>query len=119
MGGRGQGIHTPHLTYTSSLPLSVSYGPSGFEQMSSVPRAQGSWQTLERSQALTCFKQLVGRGSSTFLERGHGGAAPRDTMLTLQRVVPSTVTQDSPNPGLHARLTSSMAPRGHPHTHIS
>lgn len=83
MGGRGQGIHTPHLTYTSSLPLSVSYGPSGFEQMSSVPRAQGSWQTLGRSQALTCFKRLVGRGSSTFLERGRGGAAPRDTMLSL------------------------------------
>ena len=39
--------------------------------MSSVPRAQGSWQTLGRSQALTCFERPVGRSSSTFFEQAH------------------------------------------------
>ena len=73
VGGRGQGIHTPHLTYTSSLPLSVSYGPSGFEQMSSVPRAQGSWQTLGRSQALTCFKRLLAGAAAPSLNEDVGG----------------------------------------------
>ena len=66
----GAGANT-YLICPSSPPLSVSYGPSAFEQMSSVPRAQGSWQTLGRSQALTCFERPVGRSSSTFFEQAH------------------------------------------------
>ena len=73
VGGSGQSIHTPHVTCPSPPPLALSYGPPAFEQVSSVPMAQGSWQTLGRNQALTRFCGPVGRCSRTFLEQAHGG----------------------------------------------